>query len=89
MAVRDALARRKAHLVVLAGDAGRSTAGSLTHLATNANCPVATVSTKSELGRALGLGPTAVIAILDINLTKGLRLALADPGSAANTGVDE
>lgn len=87
--MREALHRGKAHLIVLAGDAGRSTARNLTHLAQAANCPVATVSTKSELGRALGLGPTAVIAILDINLTKGLRLALADRGGAANTGVDE
>lgn len=89
MAVRDALARRKAHLVVLAGDAGRSTAGSLRHLAAAAKCPVVTVATKTELGRALGLGPTAVIAILDVHLTKGLRLALAPAGGAANTGVDE
>lgn len=67
-AVRQGAAR----LLILASDAAQSTSSLFTGLAGQADIPIVSKYSKSELGQAIGLSERAVIAITDHGLA--LRL---------------
>lgn len=71
-AVRAAIQRRKASLVVLADDAARRTRRSFLLLTQSAGVPVITIGSREELGRVLNRSLCAVAAITDENLSRGI-----------------
>lgn len=71
-AVRSAIQRRKASLVVLAADAAQRTRRSFLLLTQSAGIPVITFGSREELGRVLNRSICAVAAITDKNLSRGI-----------------
>ena len=85
LAVREALARGKAILVLLAQDAGPTTAGRFSRLCGQREIDCISIGSQEELGRALGQSPRAVLAVTDVNFARGLREAMAESGVNAES----
>lgn len=92
-AVRQGVALRQVHLILLAEDAGRSTARAMGHLARENNIPYYAFGSREALGRATGFDPKAVLGIADQNLAnelnRWLRVLAGRPESGLFSGVDE
>ena len=71
-AVREAVEKKEAVLLVIATDVSPNTEKELVHLAEKANIPVIRMLTREALGRCLGRAPRAAAAITD----KGLAALL-------------
>lgn len=76
-AVREAVRRGRAGLLVLAEDAAPRTARSFRELARAGAVPVITCGSRDELGRLLGSTPRAVAAVIDEHLTRGILEAVS------------
>lgn len=70
--MRNALEQDRARLVILAADAGRSTAKTFCQLSERRGTCLKTLSHRGELGALLGRNQVAVLAVLDRNLAEGL-----------------
>ena len=87
LAVREAVSKGKAALVLLAGDAGPSTVDRFTRLCGQRSIDCIRIGSQEELGRALGQSPRAVLAVTDVNFARGVRDALVKSvvnGESAN-----
>ena len=62
-----ALQRQTAALVIIAEDAGSSVYRKYHLWAQDLRVPLVTIGSKAELGRAIGMGPHAVLAVVDEN----------------------
>lgn len=71
-AVRAAMARKKVHLVLLAGDASQRTRKPFEELAVSAGIPLINYGSKIELGRSIGRPHRSVVAVTDRNLAQGI-----------------
>ncbi len=91
--MRQGLVRGKIYLVIVAGNAGRSTKGTFQNLAQSHGIPCLEIHDREKLGEAVGLGPKAVLGIADQNLAAqilmiGRRLA-GHSEDGCTTGVDK
>lgn len=74
-----ALERRKARLVVLAGDAAAATKERFVRLAERMQVPLVELDTdRDALGLAIGKSPRAAIAVMDAQFARAIRRSL-DP----------
>ena len=80
--VRDAIRRRQAERVFVVTDAGTALTGEMERLCRERGVPLTRAGTKEELGRALGRGEVAVVALTDSGLT-GALLAELERSAAA------
>lgn len=71
-AVRSAIVRREARLVILAEDAAERTKQVFQRLAGDAGLPVILYSTRDDLGRVLGKPFRSVVAVTDENFARGI-----------------
>lgn len=69
-AVEYVLAKKKAKLIIIAGDAGRSTIGKFVSMCAEKDVPVVRASTKQKLGSILGRSQVAVAAVTEIHFAK-------------------
>lgn len=76
-AVRSAVGKRAARLVILAADAGHNATRRYSGLV---HIPVYVVGTEQELGDALGLPPTAVVAVTLEGLAERMEGLLREAG---------
>ena len=74
----DALARRKAWLIVLASDAGANTVERFGALCEKAGVERILFGTKAELGHRLGRDTYAVIAVLNRSFANQIRKSMED-----------
>lgn len=91
-AVATALRRGKAHLLLVAQDAGGSTIRSLRQCCLAGKVQVLFVGNKEFLGRAVGRPPRAAVAVLDRRLAAAIAAALeadAPPGTCEGHVRDE
>jgi ribosomal protein L7Ae-like RNA K-turn-binding protein len=72
VATRLAVQSGRARAVVVASDAGSSTARRFVELCRQTNCPLLRWGDKVALGRALGRPPRSVAAVTDAALAGGL-----------------
>ncbi len=79
-AAADAIRRQRAELVIVAGDAGRSTRARLAELAAKARVAVRAGPGRGEMGRALGRGAVAVVVVSD---PRWARQFMEDDGGGA------
>jgi ribosomal protein L7Ae-like RNA K-turn-binding protein len=75
-AVRYAINRKTARIVILAENAAERTVEVYRRLSGDAGIPLILHGTKDELGRATGKPYRAVVAITDDNLARGVFMAL-------------
>jgi len=80
VATRLAMQSGRARAVVVAYDAGSSTARRFAELCRQTNCPLVRWGDKVALGRALGRPPRSVAAVTDAALAGGL-VRLVDGGA--------
>lgn len=71
--VRSVLKNRKAKLLVVAADAAPNSKKDMYYLAELAKIPVLEISTRLELGRAMGKSQRTAVAITDENFAKMLQ----------------
>ncbi len=71
-AVRCAIDRRKARLIILAGDASERTKEVFRHLARESGTPLAVYGAVNDLGRALGKPLRAVVSINDEGFARSI-----------------
>jgi ribosomal protein L7Ae-like RNA K-turn-binding protein len=83
---REALAQGKAHLVIVAEDAGRSTRADFLTEGQRKGVPVKFFSTKGKLGAALGTDPKAVVVIKDAGFAQEIEKILSGKGEV---GADQ
>lgn len=91
LAVREALERGRAALVVIAADAGQSTQDRFDRLCSRAGQRPVTAGTKAEIGAAIGQEEKAVLAVTDQHFASGIRAALGNGVEASEpniSGVD-
>ncbi|MHB9145916.1 MAG: L7Ae/L30e/S12e/Gadd45 family ribosomal protein [Symbiobacteriia bacterium] len=91
LAVRAALERGRAALVVIATDAGSSTRDRIDRLCSRAGQQPVAAGTKADLGAAIGQTEKAVLAVTDQHFAKGIRAALGNGVEASEpniSGVD-
>lgn len=75
-AVRTAIAHKKVHLLLLAGDASPRTKKPFEELAAAAGINLINYGSKIELGRSIGRPHRSVVAVTDRNLARGIVRAL-------------
>lgn len=80
-ACERAIRRGKARLVLLAADAGRTTANRVVRLADAAGVDCVRWGDKETLGTWIGERPRAVIAVCDSHFARMLRNAVARSGN--------
>lgn len=73
LAVRGALKSGKTKLLIIASDASETTKKELCLLAKEAKVEILEISTRVELGSAMGKAPRAAVAIMDVNFAKMLK----------------
>jgi ribosomal protein L7Ae-like RNA K-turn-binding protein len=76
-AVRTALEKREAVLLLVATDTAANKEKELIHLAERANIPVIRAFTRAELGACLGKAPRAAAAVTDDGLAALLKKKLS------------
>ena len=64
-AVKEALLKGKAFLVITAGDCGENTREKVIKLCETKKTEIVTFSTKKDIGKAVGRDDKAVVALLD------------------------
>ncbi len=69
-AAEFALSKGKAKLIILSGDAGRSTIGKFASICEAKSVPMVRASTKEKLGRILGRSQVAVAAVTEVHFAK-------------------
>lgn len=75
--VRTAIERRKARLVVLAGDAAAATKEQFVRLSERMHVPIVALRTdRNALGLAIGKSPRAAVAVLDAQFAQAIQRAL-------------
>ena len=74
--VRAAISRRRAKLIILAGDAAEKTKEIFRCLAGDGGIPVIQYRTKDELGKVLGKPLRSVAAVTDENFAQGVIRAI-------------
>ncbi len=82
--VQIALTNNKAHLVIIAQDAGESVYRKYHLWAQNLDVPLLQAGSMSDLGRAMGMGPHAVLAILDKQIASRLATQFGVPSGGMN-----
>lgn len=75
-AVRGAIGRKKARLIILADDAADRTKETFGRLAREAGVPLMQYGTRYSLGRMLGKPIRSVVAINDDNFARGIAGAV-------------
>lgn len=75
-AVRGSIGRRRARLIILAGDAAERTKEAFGRLARDAGIPLVVCGTKDSLGSILGKPSRSVAAITDDNFARGIVKAI-------------
>ncbi|HEY8346323.1 MAG TPA: ribosomal L7Ae/L30e/S12e/Gadd45 family protein [Symbiobacteriaceae bacterium] len=86
VAVEEALRKRRAYLLIVAEDASQRTRERLVELAAAASVPCYVVGTREELGRALGKGHRAAVAITSAPFANGITGILTREGLAPVAG---
>ena len=76
-AVRTALEKREAVLLLVATDTAANTEKELVHLAERANSPIIRAFTRADLGASLGKAPRAAAAVTDNGLAALLKKKLS------------
>lgn len=71
-AVREALARGKAKLLIVAADAATRTRQELSEMAGLKNIPTITYGSKGELGRLIGKSPRSAVVFTDEHMVRGI-----------------
>ncbi|AUW93704.1 MAG: hypothetical protein C7B44_02850 [Sulfobacillus thermosulfidooxidans] len=82
--VQIALTNHDARLVVIAKDAGESVYRKYHLWAQNLDVPLLQAGSMSDLGRAMGMGPHAVLAILDQSIADRLAAQFGVPSGGMN-----
>lgn len=75
-AVKNALARGRAKLLVIAVDAAGRTRQELVGMAGSKNIPTISYGSKEELGRLIGKSPRSAVAFTDEHMVRGILGAL-------------
>lgn len=76
-AALDRLGRGKAHLVLVAADAGQAVVGKFQRQCAAKRVPMFLIAGKAALGLAIGRSPRVAVAVLDKHLAAGIEKALA------------
>ncbi len=82
--VQIALRDNTARLIIIAEDSGESVYRKYHLWAQSMGVPLLKLGSASELGRAMGMGPHAVLAILDKNIAARLTVQFGDPSGGIN-----
>ena len=82
--VQIALTNHDARLVIIAKDAGESVYRKYHLWAQNLDVPLLQAGSMSDLGRAMGMGPHAVLAILDQSIADRLAAQFGVPSGGMN-----
>jgi len=77
-AVRSALKKNKALLVVMAKDAAENTQTLSRDICERKRVPLVSAGTKDELGQVLGKAPRAVAAVLEARFASQILAAMGD-----------
>jgi ribosomal protein L7Ae-like RNA K-turn-binding protein len=72
----DALARRRAYMIIVASDAGANTRERFTALCEKAGVDLVLFGTRSELGQRLGRDAYAVVAVLNRSFAGQIRKSM-------------
>ena len=75
-AVKRAVVRGRAHLVIISHDVSANTADRMRRIAAARGVPCVTWSDMNTLGKAIGQPDRAVIAIVDARMAEAVRKAL-------------
>ncbi len=75
--VRALITKKKVKLLIVAEDAALATKKDFLTLADTNSVPLIEISSKRELGVALGKTPKAVVAVLDTNIAKRVQELMA------------
>lgn len=70
--VEKTIQKEKVHLLILAKDCAANNTNKYRHLAERSRIPLRQVSTKDELGHALGKDVRAIVAVMDGGFAKAL-----------------
>ncbi len=81
-AVKEAVVRGKAKLVIIAADCGENTRGKIENLCNEKNVPRVEFSEKSIIGKAVGRDDKAVVAITDKNFAEAVKKLLCSMETA-------
>lgn len=85
----NAIKDGSASLVIVAQDASNNTRKLFTDKCTYYKVPVYIYSTKEDLGRAIGSGIKACVAICDVNMAQAVRKILEAEGICMWNGGNE
>ncbi|NPV25969.1 MAG: 50S ribosomal protein L7ae [Firmicutes bacterium] len=80
-AVRVALGKKQARLMVIAEDVSDRTRQELVELARRNEVPIIVLGTKDELGQCLGKGQRAAAVVIDQQLATAIRRAVKEEES--------
>lgn len=80
--VREAVRSGAVRVAVVAVDASRHSREKVMRLLTARGIPTFGVASAAELGRSAGKDTTAVIAVVDVQLAKGILAAVGSAGEA-------
>lgn len=75
-AVKDALARGRVKLLVIAENAAERTRKELTGIAGSKNIPMISYGSKEELGSLIGKSPRSAVAFTDEQMARGILRTL-------------
>ncbi|MDD3653074.1 MAG: ribosomal L7Ae/L30e/S12e/Gadd45 family protein [Desulfotomaculaceae bacterium] len=75
-ALKDALAKKRVKLLIIAGDTAARTWRELSRIAGSKNITVITYSSKVELGRLIGKAPCSAVALTDEAMSLSILGAL-------------
>lgn len=81
----DAIRSRKAHLVILAGDAKDNTAGTIEDKCAYYHVRCCTYGTKKDLGAAIGTEERACVAVTDPGLAEAIEKLLDEQTTGAES----
>lgn len=75
-AVKDALAKGRVKLLIIAEDASERLRREFSATAKSKNVPIVLYGSKEKLGRLLGKSPRSVLALTEENIARGILGAL-------------
>ncbi len=84
LAVKDALIKKKAKLLIIAEDAPERLRHEFTSMAESKNIPAVIYGSKEKLGRLIGKSPRSVYALTDDGMVRGI-LGVLERGEAERT----